>query len=74
MANLVDNYCEVPAIFRRPMWRIWHNLLNRFDRDSTVNFMNYGYAGLNGDKTINLKKEDEWNRFPIQLYDHETFK
>ena len=70
MANLVDNYCEVPAMFRRPMWRIWHNLLNRFDRDSTVNFMNYGYAELNGDKTIDLKKEDEWNRFPIQLYDH----
>jgi len=70
MANLVDNYCEVPALFRRPMWRIWHTLLILFDKDSTVNFMNYGYAGLNGDKTIDLKKEDEWNRFPIQLYDH----
>jgi ubiquinone/menaquinone biosynthesis C-methylase UbiE len=52
------------------MWRIWHNLLIRFDKDSTVNFMNYGYAGLNGDVPIELKKEDEENRYCIQLYDH----
>jgi ubiquinone/menaquinone biosynthesis C-methylase UbiE len=52
------------------MWRIWHNLLIRFDKDSSVNFMNYGYAGLNGDKPIELKKEDEENRYCIQLYDH----
>lgn len=70
MANLVDNYVEVPAVFHRPMWRIWHNLLIHFDKDSTVNFMNYGFAGLNGDRTITLEKEDEWNRYPIQLYDH----
>jgi ubiquinone/menaquinone biosynthesis C-methylase UbiE len=69
MANMVDNYCEFPAILRRPMWRVWHNLLIRFDKDSTVNFMNYGYAGLNGDKPIDLKKEDEINRYCIQLYD-----
>jgi len=52
------------------MWRIWHNLLIRFDKDKTVNFMNYGYAGLNGDKPIELKSEDEKNRYCIQLYDH----
>jgi len=34
MANLVDNYCEIPALFRRPMWRIWHKLLIHFDKDS----------------------------------------
>lgn len=70
MKKFVDNYCEFPAILRRPMWRIWHNLLIRFDTDTTVNFMNYGYAGLNGDKPISLKKEDEINRYCIQLYDH----
>lgn len=52
------------------MWRIWHNLLIRFDKDSTVNFMNYGYAGLNGDKPLELKQKDEENRYCIQLYDH----
>lgn len=70
MANFVDKYCEFPTALRRPMWRIWHNLLIRFDKDSAVNFMNYGYTGLNGDKVLALKKEDEKNRYCIQLYDH----
>lgn len=70
MANFVDKYCEFPTAMRRPMWRIWHKFLIRFDKDITANFMNYGYAGLNGDKPIELKKEDEKNRFCIQLYDH----
>jgi ubiquinone/menaquinone biosynthesis C-methylase UbiE len=70
MANFVDNYCEFPALLRRPMWRIWHNLLIRFDRDNAANFLNYGYAGLNGDTPIALSPEDEKNRYCIQLYDH----
>ena len=70
MANFVDNYCEFPTVLRRPMWRIWHNLLIWFDKDKTVNFMNYGYSGLNGDPLLKLDKEDEKNRYCIQLYDH----
>ncbi len=70
MIDLVDRYCEFPSSFRRPMWKIWHNLLIRFDRDSSVNFMNYGYEPLNGDRKPDLKKEDEINRYCIQLYDH----
>lgn len=70
MANFVDNYCEFPTAVRRPMWRIWHKLLIRFDKDISANFMNYGYAGLNGDKQLSLNKEDETNRYCIQLYDH----
>lgn len=70
MANFVDNYCEFPTVLRRPMWKIWHKLLLRFDNDSTVNFMNYGFSGLNGDKQIELEKDDEINRYCIQLYDH----
>lgn len=52
------------------MWRIWHNLLIRFDKDSAVNFMNYGYERVNGDRILELRKEDEINRYCIQLYDH----
>ena len=70
MTNFVDNYCEFPAVIRRPMWRIWHKLLIRFVKDNSVNFMNYGYTSLNGDKPIELEREDEKNRFCIQLYDH----
>ncbi|MCF8380022.1 MAG: class I SAM-dependent methyltransferase [Bacteroidales bacterium] len=70
MTNFVDNYCEFPIVMRRPMWRIWHNLLIRFVKDSSVNFMNYGYSSLNGDTPIYLEKNDEANRYCIQLYDH----
>lgn len=70
MINVVDNYCEFPTVLRRPMWQIWHKLLIRFDKDITANFMNYGYASLNGDKVIDLDKGDEKNRYCIQLYDH----
>jgi len=52
------------------MWRLWHHFLIRFDRDRMVNFMNYGFAPLNGDKPILLENEDEKNRYCIQLYDH----
>jgi ubiquinone/menaquinone biosynthesis C-methylase UbiE len=68
--NFIDDYCEFPTRLRRPMWRFWHKLLILFDKDSTVNFMNYGYAPLNGDRQIELRKEDEINRYCIQLYDH----
>ena len=70
MANFVVNYCEFPGIMRRPMWRIWHNILTHFDKESAVQFMNYGYANLNGEETLNLNQEDENNRYCIQLYDH----
>lgn len=70
MKNIVDDYCEFPTALRRPMWRIWHKLLIRFDKNSAVNFMNYGYAGTNGEEPINLEKHDEINRYCIQLYDH----
>jgi len=70
MANFVDNYCNFPTVMRRPMWRVWHNLLIRYDKNTNVNFMNYGYAGLNGDVAPVLDENDEHNRYCIQLYDH----
>ena len=63
MSNYVVNYCEYPTLLRRPMWRIWHNLLNRFVKDNTVKFMNYGFEKLNGDRTIELEQKDEINRY-----------
>lgn len=70
MANVVDNYCEFPKVLRRPMWQIWHRLLIKFDKEKNVNFMNYGFAELNGKEPIQLSKKDEKNRYCIQLYDH----
>lgn len=70
MSNFVNSYCEFPTALRRPMWKIWHKLLIRFDKDISANFMNYGYASLNGEASLRLKEEDEPNRYCIQLYDH----
>ncbi len=70
ISKIVTKYCELPKPVRRPLWRVWHKMLIRFDKDSTVNFMNYGYEKLNGEKRIELKHHDEKDRYCIQLYDH----
>ena len=54
----VENYCELPRIMRKPLWQVWHNLLIRFDKDGDVNFMNYGYNSLNGEKKTFLLVQD----------------
>lgn len=65
----VENYCELPRIMRKPLWQVWHKLLIRYDRQVSVNFMNYGYNSLNGEERPFLHHEDEINRYCIQLYD-----
>lgn len=65
----VEYYCELPRIMRKPLWQIWHKLLIRFDKEVSVNFMNYGYNSLNGEQRTFLYEEDEMNRYCIQLYD-----
>ena len=67
--SAVENYCELPRVLRKPMWQIWHKLLIRYDTDVSVNFMNYGYSSLNGERPLSLAKQDEINRYCIQLYD-----
>jgi ubiquinone/menaquinone biosynthesis C-methylase UbiE len=70
MKNFVEKYCEFPTTLRRPMWRIWHKLIIRFDKDISANFMNYGYAYLDEEQSVVLEQQDEVNRYCIQLYDH----
>lgn len=70
MKNIIDDYCEFPIALRKPMWKIWHKLLIRFDKSASVNFMNYGYHRLNGEEPLHLEEHDEINRYCIQLYDH----
>jgi ubiquinone/menaquinone biosynthesis C-methylase UbiE len=69
MQKLVEKYCEMPTSIRRPMWRIWHNLILKLDKNKEAVFMNYGYQSLNGDPKLILKENDENNRYCIQLYD-----
>jgi ubiquinone/menaquinone biosynthesis C-methylase UbiE len=70
MQKIVEKYCELPTIVRRPLWQLWHNLMIRFDKDKAATFMNYGYANLNGEQILSLLERDEKDRYCIQLYDH----
>ncbi len=71
MRRIVENYAELPKVLRQPLWRFWHNwLLSREKQDVHLTFMNYGYAPLDDrPETIELKQEDENERFSAQLYD-----
>ena len=46
----------------------WYSYLNKIDKEE-ITFLNYGFAN---ERTIVLNKEDEHNRYPIQLYNHIT--
>ena len=50
-----------------PFWKVWYGYISSLDKDGEVTFLNYGYADHN---RIELKQEDEDNRYSIQLYNH----
>jgi ubiquinone/menaquinone biosynthesis C-methylase UbiE len=54
------------------MFRVLYRLINRFDREKLVIFMNFGYSSAG--KDLDLDAGDEKNRYPIQLYRHLTDK
>jgi SAM-dependent methyltransferase len=53
---------------RLSLFRAWYSYVNRIDRKGEILFMNYGYSKPGHD--IMLDKEDEGDRYPIQLYHH----
>jgi len=69
MRTLVEKYFEMPAAVRRPMWRVWHNLIIRFDKNKEAVYMNYDYQSLDEAEKLQLLSEDENNRYCAQLYD-----
>jgi ubiquinone/menaquinone biosynthesis C-methylase UbiE len=50
-----------------PFWRVLYWYISRLDKKGEVTFLNYGYTD---DEKIRLDKEDEKNRYPLQLYHH----
>ncbi|MFC2106695.1 class I SAM-dependent methyltransferase [Bacteroidota bacterium] len=54
--------------FRESLFRIWYWYVNRADKNAEILFMNYGYSEK--DQETSLEKEDEANRYSIQLYHH----
>lgn len=70
MSKIVEKYAELPKPLRKPLWQWWHKRMNKYDNGNIANFMNYGYEYLNGDVRVQLKDQDETDRYCIQLYDH----
>lgn len=68
MRTIVEKYCEMPSVIRKPMWKLWHNIIARVDERNEVTFMNYGYTSLNGHEELTLEEKDEINRICINLY------
>ena len=54
--------------FREYMFRIWYWYVNRVDKNAEILFMNFGFS--DPDHDIPLDKENEPNRYSIQLYHH----
>jgi len=71
MNKIVEKYAELPKPIRRPLWRLWHNMITSFDKQRSTVFMNYGYASENGEfDNLKLERKDEPDRYSIQLYHH----
>ena len=49
-------------------WKLWYNFISNRFKDDYFKFMNYGY--YNEELDISLQKNDEIERYPIQLYHH----
>jgi ubiquinone/menaquinone biosynthesis C-methylase UbiE len=52
--------------FRDLLFRAWYWYISNIDKNAEVTFMNFGYSSP--DQKVDLKPEDESNRYSIQLY------
>ncbi len=65
---IVDRFVNLPRWVRLPLWRYWHGKIINWDTDySSLRFMNYGYASLNG-PDLPLEPEDQHEPFGAHLY------
>lgn len=62
-------FFRMPLWLRSPVLRVWYEGMSALDREANMVFMNYGWAGGEGDaRAVPLLPEDEPNRYCIQLY------
>ena len=52
--------------FREWLFRAWYWYISNVDKNAEVIFMNFGYSS--DDQKVDLKPQDEINRYSIQLY------
>jgi len=56
------------AFFRRLLWKPVYELLAKRFKAKDWSLMNYGYTPSGNEPLLQLNKEDEINRYPIQMY------
>ena len=67
-ARIFVSILKISPKFKKALWkRIYQFLAHKYQTEDWT-FMNYGFQSLNESERIELKKEDETNRFFIQLY------
>lgn len=76
MARMLTRFlvwlCGVSPGVRRALWRWWYNKLAKHIGQAEWTFMNYGFQPAHGEAALELKAEDEQDRFCIQLYERVT--
>lgn len=59
----------LPRSWKKRSMVAWYNFISRLDTGDDLLFLNHGYAPVGGDpKTVELKPEEEPDRYSIQLY------
>ncbi len=56
-----------PKIVVDQFMKFWYWYLTRLDKAAMVTFLNYGFCN---NHNVDLEETDEFNRYPIQLYDY----
>ncbi len=70
MRNIMERYAESPKIFRRLLWKIWHNYLLGKDSSYDVTCLNYGYTDIVDTDELPGSEEHYINEhYCLQLYD-----
>ena len=60
---------KIPKPITDQFMKFWYWYIDRRDKNSELTFLNYGFSNH---KELYLNEQDEFNRYPIQLYDHIT--
>lgn len=70
LSNIFAFFLKISPRLKRVVWKKLYQYLSKKYPTAEWTFMNYGYASRDEPKRIPLKKEEENDRYMIQLYHH----
>jgi ubiquinone/menaquinone biosynthesis C-methylase UbiE len=72
LARLYSNMCDAYPKFRKTTRKQMYQFMAKYYQKRDWSFMNYGYAPEDVTEVPTLQRDDEINRYCIQLYHHVT--